>query len=674
MVAGITIFPGACGHRMPPFHLSKANPGSPLSYSGTSMFDFVRRHNRIFQGALLVLIVPSFVAFGIQGYDSFSDEKQEVAKVNGRSISKTELDAALRSQLERLQTQMPGMDPKLLDSPELRARALDALVRERLMFDAAVGLHLLPTDERLDRLFKTDPQFAALRNADGSLKRELLQARGLTSEQFAAQLRQELAMRQVTSGVTDTSFGAQTVASRAVDAFFQQREIQFARFDTSAELAKVQVSDAELQAYYDDPAHQARLMSPESADIEYLVLDLPAVARSVTVTDDELRSYYKENQARYSTPEERRASHILIKAEAGAGAEARTQARQRAEALLAELRKNPASFAELARKQSEDPGSATRGGDLDWFARGAMVKPFEDAVFALKKGELSAVVESDFGYHVIELTDLRGGGQRSFEAVRTEIEAEVRQQLAQRRFVELAEQFTNLVEQEDSLKPVAERLKLELGQASAVSRQVRPDAKGPLAEQKLIDLVFAASTLDGKRNSEPLDLGGNRMAAVHVLTHRPAAKRALAEAREQVRQQVAQAKATQAARQLGESRLAQWKSKPQEAAAALSAAVVVSRQQARELPQALVDAALRAPIVEGGSWVGVDLGQAGYAVVRMNKVLPAAAEITRDAARVRAQYTQLWAAAEAQAYEAALKQRFKVSVKPLAAAAPESDR
>jgi peptidyl-prolyl cis-trans isomerase D len=647
-----------------PFHL------------GVLMFEFVRRHNRIFQGALLVLIVPSFVAFGIQGYQSFAEGESEVARVAGRSVSKKELDAALRAQVERIQAQMPGADPKLLDTPEMRRRVLDDLVREHVTFEAATKLHLAPTDDRLDRLFKTDPQFASLRNPDGSLRRELLQARGMTSEQFAAQLRQDLALRQVGLGVSGSSFGGQSVAITAVQAFFQQREVQVVRFDAKDQLAKVQVADADVQAYYDLPANAARLQSPETVSLDYVLLDTESVGRSISVTEDDLRKYYTENQARYAQPEERRARHILVKAEAGASADARSQAKAKAQALLAELKGNRNLFAELAKKNSDDSGSAARGGDLDWFDRGAMVKPFEDAAYALKKGELSGLVESEFGFHIIELTDVRGGGQRSFEVVRAEIEGEVKKQLAQRRYAEAAEQFTNLVEQEDALKPVADKLKLEVKRIDRLTRTPAAGAEGVLANPKFMELVFAAQNLDSKRNSEPLELGANQLVAIHVLSHQPAAKRPLAEVRDAIRDQVQASKASQAARKEGEERLAQWTAKPDIEPAGLSSPVVVSRQQGREtVPVTAIDAVLRAPASKLPAWVGVDLGAQGYLVAKISKVLPAAEALTKDAARVNAQYSQVWSAAEDQAYYDALRTRYKASIKDksLAAAAAASE-
>ncbi|MEO8835663.1 MAG: SurA N-terminal domain-containing protein, partial [Caldimonas sp.] len=344
------------------------------------MFDFFRRHTRALQAVLVLLVFPSFVFFGIQGYSRMSGSDQQwVAKVAGQPITTAEFDNAMRERTERARRQMPNLDAKIFDTPEMRRLALDSVIRDRVMLIAADKLHLATTDERLDRLFKSDPQFAPLRNADGSLNRDVLVGLGMSSEQFAERLREDISRRQVMQGVMASVIAPAAAASAALDALYQQREVQVERFETKAELAKVNPSEAEIEAYYKDPAHAPQFRAPEEESIEYVVLDLDSVKKQIKVSEDDLRKYYTENEKRFTSPEERRASHILVKADKDAPKAERDKARAKAEKLLAEVRQNPQSFAEIARKNSDDEGSAAKGGDLDFFGRGAMVKPFEDA-------------------------------------------------------------------------------------------------------------------------------------------------------------------------------------------------------------------------------------------------------------------------------------------------------
>jgi peptidyl-prolyl cis-trans isomerase D len=632
------------------------------------MFDFVRSHTRLFQFILVLLIFPSFVFFGIQGYDRMSEGgNATVAKVAGRVITQAEWDAAHRDQVERVRRQAPGIDVKLLDTPQMRQQSLDVLIRDRVMLAAADSLNLVTTDDRLQRLFVSDPQFAPLRNPDGSVNKQFLAAQGMSSEMFAQRLRQDITMRQVLQGVNGTIVAPAAAASAAIDAFFQQREVQVQRFDAKQYAAKVSPTDADLEKYYKDPANAAQFQAPEQASIEYVVLDLESLKGSVTVPEDDLKKYYTENAERFSTPEERRASHILVKAEKSAPADVRAKAKAKAESLLAELKKNPAVFAELAKKNSDDPGSAERGGDLDFFGRGAMVKPFEDAAFSLKPGELSGVVESDFGYHIIHVTGARGGEKKTYEQVRDSIEADVRRQLAQKRFSEIAVDFTNMVyEQAESLKPVVEKFKLPLRTAQGVRRVPAPDAVAPLNNPKFLEALFSGDAIRNKRNTDAVETAPSQLVSGRIVEHSPARTLPIDQVKEKVRERVVAQQAAALARKDGEARLAELKKAPQTVLP--GEAKPVSRASGQDMPPALLDAVLRADTAALPSVVGVDLGEEGYAIARVTKVL-GRDPIAASAAQAQAQYGQAWGDAETQAYYAALKSRLKVKIEDKALAA-----
>ncbi|MEO5846030.1 MAG: SurA N-terminal domain-containing protein [Caldimonas sp.] len=631
------------------------------------MFEFFRRHTRALQFLLVVLIFPSFVFFGIQGYSRFSGgDLQTVARVAGQSVTQGELDAALRERVERARRQMPSLDAKLFETPEMRSLALDGVIRDRLTLAASDKLHLGVSDERLDRAFKNDPEYAPLRNPDGSINRDTLTALGMSSEAFAERLRQDLARRQVMQPLGNSAIAPAAAASAALEAMYQQREVQVERFDAKDQLAKARPSDAEVEAYYKDPAHGAEFQAPEQASVEYLTLDLETVKKTIAVSEEDLRKYYAENEKRYTSAEERRASHILVKADKDAAKAERDKARAKAEGLLAEVRKNPQAFAEIARKNSDDEGSAANGGDLDFFGRGAMVKPFEDAAFGLKPGETSGVVESDFGFHIIHVTGARGGEKKSFEAVRVTIESEVRNQLVQKKFADAAVEFGDTVyEQPDSLKPAADKWKLEIKTAQRVARAPLPGASGALANPRFLEALFSSETTRDKRNTKAIDVGSNQLAAGRIVQYAPAHQLAFAEVKERVRQQLAARQAGAFATRLGEERLVKARATPAESFA--GEAVVVSRAQPRDLPRPVLDAALKAPVATLPAFVGVPLGDQGYAVV---KIIRTAGRdpVVADPTKAMAQYAQVWAEAEAQAYYAALKARFKVSVSPGATA------
>ena len=628
------------------------------------MFESIRKHSKIVMILLFLLIIPSFVLVGIDS-NYFSEKSPVVARVDGEKIIQSEWDNAHRMETDRIRAQSPSVDPKLLDSPQARYATLERLVRDRVLAAAAKDMHLVTSDARLARSLQEIPAIAGLRRPDGTLDAEayraLVGAQGLTPEGFEANVRRDLSVSQVLGGVMGTAFSTNTQVKLALDPLYEQREIQVVRFKSADFAAKVAPTDAELKEYYD--AHPAQFLQLEQASVEYVVLDLDSVRSGITLNEDDLRTYYKENVERMAGKEERRASHILINAPKSASSSDREKAKARAAELLAQVRKAPATFADVAKKSSDDTGSATAGGDLNFFGRGAMVKPFEDAAFTLKKGEISDVVETDFGYHVIQLTDIKAPRLPTFEELRPKLEAELKQQQAQRKFAEVAETFTNAVyEQADSLAPVAEKLKLKVQTASGLSRTPQPGATGPLANPKFLQALFSSESVQNKRNTEAVEVGPSQMVAGRVVQYTPTKTLPLDEVRARVRDLFVKQKAAELARKEGEAKLAAWKSAPA-TASGLGTQVQVSREQPQNLPRPLIDAALHAPADALPAWAGVDLGAEGFAVVKVNRVVPRQAPDAQRLLQERQQYMQWWSGAEGQAYYDMLKKRYKAEVK-----------
>lgn len=627
------------------------------------MFDFVRKHMRVMQFLLFLLIFPSFVLVGINGYNRLKEKGETVAKVDGQEIAQGDWDAAHKLEVDRLRQSMPTLDAKLLDSPAARYATLERLVRDRVLAAAAAKSKLVTSDTHLARELQQNEMIAALRGPDGKLDmvryRQLVGAQGMTPEMFEASVRADLSARQVLAGMGGTSFATPTQANLSLNAYFEKREVQVAPFAAADYASRVKPTDAELEAFYKNNA--ALFQAPEQASIEYLVLDLDTVKKTLTVNDQDLKTYYEQNAGRLSGQEERRASHILIAAPKAAPPAEREKARAKATELLAAVKKSPDSFAEMAKKNSQDPGSAANGGDLDFFARGAMTKPFEEAAFALKKGEISGLVETEFGYHIIMVTDVKAPKQRSFEEMKPEIEADLKKQQAQRKFAEAADTFSNGVyEQADSLKPVADRLKLEIRTASKVTRTPVPGAGGALANPKFLNALFSPDSTQKKRNTEAVEIASNTLVAGRVTQYTPARTLPFGEVRDRVQQRVVSARAAELAKKEGMEKLAAWKANP--AGAALPTAVAVSRQESQKQPQAVVEAALRADPAALPVLVGVDLGEQGYAVIKVNKVLPREKPPEDVAKQERQQYAQWWASAENLAYYNLLKERFKVQI------------
>ena len=625
------------------------------------MFDFFRKYNKFMMVLLFLLIIPSFVLFGVERYSQDGGKGEKVAHVDGHDITRPEWDAQHRNEVDRIRQRAPNIDAAMLDSDAARYATLERMVRERVLAAAAYKEKLSVTEERLARMFASDPALANFRDANGKFDAQLFtRATGQSPEQYEAAVRAGLTTQQVLTGVSDSAFVTPAETAATLDAFHARREIQVARFDPAAFAGKVTLSDADLDTYY--KAHVARFQAPEQADIQYLVLNLDAAKKRVVVNDADVKTYYEQNQARYGSKEERRAAHILIAAAADAPAAEKAKAKAKAEELLAELKKNPGAFADLARKNSQDPGSAEKGGDLDLVTRGAMVKPFEDALFALKKGETSNVVETEFGYHIIRLEDIKPAVVQPFEQVRAAIENDLRGQQAVQEFAKAAEEFSDMVyQQADSLQPAADKLGLKLQTAQGVQRQPAPGVPNDvLTNRNFVAALFAPDSLERKHNTEAIEVGANELAAGRILKYSAARTLPLDEVKDQVRTALTAERASEMARKEGEAKLAGWKADAK--GAALAAPVTVSRQETQSLPVPVVVAALRADTAQLPAWMGVDLGAQGYAVVKVNKAVPRDPPAVELAKAESAQLSQAVAAAEQSAYYELLKQRYKAEI------------
>jgi peptidyl-prolyl cis-trans isomerase D len=321
------------------------------------MFDFVRKHTKVMMFLMFLMIIPAFVLVGVDGYSNMKAGGDAVATVGNHNITQGEWDAAHKNEVDRIRTSRPEVDVKLLDSAEARYATLERLVRERVLIEAVQDTHLSTTDARLARELQQSPTIAALRTADGKLDidryKQLAASQGLTPEGFEANVRSQLSMQQVEAGVLATAFSPAALAEVSLNAFYERREAQITRFNTADYIGKVNPSEAEIETYY--KANPTLFQAPEAASIEYVVLDLDTIKKSIVLNEADVKTYYEQNVDRLSGKEERRASHILINAPKEMAADERKNARAKADALLEQVRKAPDSFADAARKNSQDP-------------------------------------------------------------------------------------------------------------------------------------------------------------------------------------------------------------------------------------------------------------------------------------------------------------------------------
>ena len=627
------------------------------------MFDIVRNNQKLVQIVLALIILP-FAFFGVDSYIRNSGSVGDVATVGKGKISLAEFQQALREQQDRLRPTLGGRDPAMLNSPELRNAVLDNLIQRQLLVQYANEAHLAVSNEQLGRFIASVPAL----QVDGKFSPErydaVVAAQGMSKPMFEARLRQDLAMQQATAAVADAALAGNAASGRWLAAQLEERDVSEAIVRSDRYVGQVKVAPEAIKAYYD--ANQARFQVPEQLRAEYLVLSRDQLAEQVKVSDDEIKTWYQSHADRYRQPEERRASHILLTVPKDAPAEAVKAAETKAAELVAQLRKAPADFDKLARQHSQDPGSAARGGDLDWFGRGAMVKPFEEAVFGLKEGQISEPVRSDFGLHIIMLTGVRAERGRPLEEVKGEIVAELKTQAAAKKYLEMAEAFANTVyEQSDSLEPAAEKFKLAIQKSDWIVKNGA--AAGPFANPKLSGALFGDDALKNKRNTEAVEISPNTLVAARVLEYKPAAQQTLEMVTGTIEKFLANEEAAKLAAKEGEARLEQLK-KGEKTDVSWGASRKMTRAQAASLPPEVVRAVFGADATKLPAYAGI-AGPGGYGLVRISAVKPfiagaaGAGDAEQAAAKaLQTQYARVLADEEMIGWMATLRRKYPVEI------------
>ncbi len=625
------------------------------------MFDFVQKNRRIVQ-VFLVLITLPFAFFGIESFVSSSGGADTVATVGKSKISQRELEQALREQQERMRQQFGREIPAaMLESPEIRRAVLDTLVTQRVLAQHTAKSLLTVDDAQLSASIQG---IQAFHDDDGKFSRQrydaYVAAQGMSQAEFERRLRQEISLQQALGAVREGVVAANASADRWVAALQEVREISDMQLKPEQFAGQVKLAGDAARKYYE--ANPKLFEAPEQLRAEYLVLSQDALASQITVSDKEIADWYQAHADRYKKGEERHAGHILITAAKDAGEAAEKTAQAKAEDILAQVRRTPADFAKLAKQHSQDPGSAEKGGDLGWFARGMMVKSFEDAAFALKPNEISGIVRSDYGFHIIKLIAVKEAQMQPLAQVRGEIVDEIKRQSAAKKYAELAESFNNTVyEQADSLDPAAEKFKLAIQQSAWLGKNGAP---GQLGNPKLLAALFSDDAVKNKRNTEAIEVAPNTLIAARVLEHKPASQVSLEVVKAEIEKRLLREEAVKLAQKEGEARLARL-GKGESVAVDMSwgAARGVSRAESAGLPAEALRAIFKADVAKLPAYAGVTLPDGSYVLYRIAQVKPHA--VGADDARakkLRQDYSRIVAEEEFTAWLASLRLKYPLEI------------
>ncbi|MBI5437393.1 MAG: SurA N-terminal domain-containing protein [Nitrosomonadales bacterium] len=621
------------------------------------MFDFVHEKKRLVQIVLALIILP-FAFWGVDSYNRSGNTAEVVATVNGAKIPKQEFENALRKQQDRLR-QMLGakFDETMLGDPEMKRAAIDNLVAQRLLVERAKSIGLTVTDEQMAHVilgieaFRNDGKF------DKKLYEAALASQGMSPLMFEARLRDDLLGQQMRDAYAQNGFVSNGVASNIIRLNDQQRMVSVSSISFQPFVTQSRADEADIKKYYGQ--NQKEFHSPEQAKVEYVKFSADTLSGKAGVAPEEVRQYYEAHQGDFGTPEQRQAAHILIAVTAAAPQAEQDAARAKAERLLQQARQNPAKFAELAKLNSQDTGSAANGGNLEFFGRGMMVKPFEEAAFALKQGEISGLVKSDFGYHIIKMAAIKPARILSSDEARAGIENKLRQQKAADRFAELAEKFSNTVyEQSDTLKPASDLAGVKVEQSGWL---VKGEDAGEPWTAKMLQAIFTDEAVKNKRNTAAIEVAANTLVAARVLEYKPAAVRPLDEVQEAIRQKLLRQQALELAAKQGKTLLEQLQ-RGDKPALNWAAPQTITRAQHGSLDKEMARKIFQADAARLPQFVGAESAQNGYVLARIDAVKDGAKPDETKRARYAQQLRQVSGEEMFQAYLSDAKQQAAIKI------------
>lgn len=493
--------------------------------------------------AIVGLISIPFALWGINQYFGNGGELN-IVSINDRDINQREFRQAYADQRRNLQQLMgENYRPELINEDRLREQVLDSLIENELMITSAINRGYRVSDQQVAQVIQSEPSFLREGRFDRTLFEQYLRNQGESADGFAYRLKNIMIRNQMQSGITGSEFATQSTLNRLRQLREQKRRIEYVIVPTS-QFANEEPSQSEIEAYYE--ANKARFMIPELVRVEYVELKLTDIAATISPDEATLKQRYDEQKSRFGTPEDRQMAHILITVDDKTNEE---EAKTKAIALRQRILDGE-RFEDIAKSESQDPGSAELGGDLGFIGRGIMDPEFERAAYAMGLSDISEPVRSAFGYHLLKVNAVKPGSVKSYDTVREQLKGEVQREMAESQFFDQAERLANATyENPETLTVAAERLGLEIKQSGWFGNN---GGDGIADNPRVTGAAFSEEVLNAKNNSEPLELTPEHYVVLRVLDHKPSQQQALDEVRSKIVSTLAQETATRRAREKGQ--------------------------------------------------------------------------------------------------------------------------
>ena len=622
------------------------------------MFDFVNRKKHIVQIIMALAVLP-FLFWGVESYRSDGKEGF-VAIVDGEEIQRREFEQALRDHHERMRATLGNnFDSSLMDSFEVRNSVLERLIQQRLLQREAVNHGFTVLDSQVVKAISEAPAFQRDSKFSKQQYESLLRSQGITPSIFESRVRQELLLQQLLDGYSEYGFVPDVIARKVMYLSEVQREISQVQIEPDLFLSQVEPEEVAISAYYDK--HKNDFNLPERAKVEYLVLSMNDVAKNEPVSEEAVSQYFNEHSSEFGQSEERKASHILFSVSTDVPDEEKQAIQEKARDVLERVKQNPDQFSELAKEYSNDSGSADRGGDLGFFGRGVMVKAFEDEIFQMQPDEIRGLVETNFGFHIIQLTEIKEAKLPDIEEVREQIEKKLRIQMVASNFGEIAEDFSNVVyEQSDSLQAAAEKFELTIQSSDWITRNsAKPSI---LSNEKLLSAIFSEDLIQSKRNTAAIEVAPDTLVSVRILEHKPATAQSLMMVKEEIVEKLKKQMAIEKATEEGKAKLARLQA-GDDGVVEWNDVKLVSYMQSQGISYEVLQAIFKAELKELPTYAGVENPKGGYSLIRISQVVePSPAEEMKRSS-FNKQLQQMIIQEEMSSYLAGLRQRHEVKIK-----------
>ncbi|MCF7751565.1 peptidyl-prolyl cis-trans isomerase [Bacillus subtilis subsp. subtilis] len=563
------------------------------------------------------------------------------------------------------QEQGENFDPREFESTENKLAVLDQMIDEQVVRLAGEQSGIVIGDNAVREYIAAIPAFIGADGKFSDSQYRLALAGGnppRTPTQFEALVRDSIQQSVIPSALQVSGFVTPAETERLLKLLGETRDVELAALpELPADTAEV--TDAQIKQWYD--SHTKAFRQPETVSLEYVEINGASLPAAPAADEATLRKRYEDEKARFATPEQRLASHILIAADGSDPAKLKA-AEEKAARIAADAKKPGADFAALAKANSEDPGSKEHGGDLGWVERGAMVKPFEDALFNMQAGEVTGPVKTDFGYHVLLLREKKGGEGRPFEAVRDQLAAEQLKADNERAITDLSGRLVDLVyKNPTSLEGPAKEMGLPV---QTVGPFTRTTASGIAANPAVLRAAFSDVLTQDGTVSDPIELEPNHTVMIRVTDHSPEQAMPLAKARDLVIAAIRAERVRAASEKAADAVLAKLKAGQTLQTLAASEKLQVSpmpglpRTQPVPTPE-INRAVFSAPLpAEGKPSYGKVAMQGHYLVFAVNKVNPGNLdEIQPDQKKAFTdQLNQIDGMAAAKAYIDAMRKHYKV--------------